>query len=166
MDFKIIYVLTIFLFLFSFVSAFPVNVSDDIEINTSEVYFLVEVTNNSSTPKELTINFFAPTDTQIIAPKTIEPNSTINAKIFVRNDFKEFIKVNSTLEVFLGENLVEKEIQLRFYPTQSSLNPIDGLFGFFTLLNFEFFSEFSLILFLSLIVIILLVALIIRAVRK
>jgi hypothetical protein len=166
MDFKIIYVLTIFLFLFSFVSAFPVNVSDDIEINTSEVYFLVEVTNNSSTPKELTINFFAPTDTQIIAPKTIESNSTVDVKIFVRNDFEEFTKINSTLEVFLGENLVEKEIQLRFYPIEDSSNPIDGLFGFFPLLSFEFFSEFGLILFLSLIIIILLIVLIVQAVRK
>jgi hypothetical protein len=43
------------------------------------------------------------TPIQISSPKNIAGNSTITAKIFVRNDFTEFTKINSTLEVFLGD---------------------------------------------------------------
>lgn len=173
--FKIFYKNILLLFLLilftSTVVAFPVNAPNELEINTKETFFLVEVTNPYEAQKDLVINFFAPTHVQISAPKTISGNSSITAKIFVRNDFLDFEKINSTLEVFLGDELEKREISLRFYPTNVQSiqnNPVEGFFAFVMSFNIidSISMEFGLIFLLSLIVIALLLMLIFRISRR
>ncbi len=171
--------LTLILFsLFSFVPAFPVINPSEIEVNNSEGFFFVEVTNPYDDTRSLDINFFVPTDVQINSPKEIPANTTITAKVFVRNNFSEFTKINSTLEVYLGEELERKEISVRFYPnpTTNSTNisgnflGLDSITSFFSLLTFFSFENISLnfiaMFFLTLIIIALLIMLIVRIARR
>ncbi|MDD4251183.1 MAG: hypothetical protein PHX27_03260 [Candidatus ainarchaeum sp.] len=164
------------LFLISIAFSFPVNAPSEIEVNSIESFFLVEITNPYDISKEVTVNFFAPTDIQVSFPKTISPNSTIVSKIFIRNDFFEFTKINSTLEVYLDNELEKREISIRFHPVNNqnsfenglqNFNPIEGLFAFALLFNMENFvsMEFALTFFLILISLALLVMLVVRISR-
>ena len=165
------------LFSISFASAFSVTVPSQVDIHDQE-YISIQVTNISSELKTLKINFFAPTETQIFAPTEVSPNQTITARILVKNTLRDYTEINSKLEIYLGSDLVEKELLLRYYPSseviqqeqQENNNKMLGaLFGFSS-----FFTElgnFSLVEWVALVALViiaafLLVALIARAVRR
>ncbi len=173
LDNKLVFKYFVFLFLvfvFTSVNAFPVESPSELELTTREAFFFVEITNPYSVEKDLTINFFAPTNIRISAPNSIPPFETIIARIFIENNFSEFTRINSTLEVYLGNELEKREISLRFHQTKTefSNNTMgEGLIAFFALFNLENITiEFGLTFLLSLIILVLLIMLIIRISRR
>jgi hypothetical protein len=156
------------------ISALEINAPEEVIIEGQEKYFLVEITNTSEQPLALEINFYAPTETQVSAPKQIAGNSKVTAKIFVKNPGwnKE---INSKLEVFLDEEKEETFITLKFNPNQAevSTEQITGaftaLFGLNTFLeeatNFGSL-EYVLLFVLILVAAVLLIAFIARITKR
>ncbi len=168
---KLISILMLICFLIT-ASALTIEAPEVVEVNSQEVYFLVNITNESENSANLKVNFYAPTETQVSSSKFLAKESKTTAKIFVKNNFTEYTEINSKLEVYFGTELVEKQVLLKFYP-QANPAQITGAFtAFFSLGNFfEDFTNFStleygLMFLLILVAAVLLVAFIARVIKR
>jgi hypothetical protein len=168
------------------VFALAINVNDVVYVNDKEVYFIVEVVNESNTGQKLEVNYFAPVPTQVIVPSYIAPNAKTIVKIFVKNDVIIPVDISTTLEVKTDKYL-SKEILLKFNQQENnslnnSLNNSQNIIvnqdsniqnnmaGFFTLSLIEGVEQFeieSILLFLLiLVIIVLLVAFVVRVAKR
>ena len=167
---KIVLVLALILFISSIATAFPINNPSEIDV-LGEATFNVEITNTSNTQENLIINFFAPTDVTIFAPKTIPPNRTVTAKIIVRDSFDKYTEIDSKLEVFVGSALEERQVKLKFYESQDSFGQATGAFSALFTMPFAIETNFTTIewivfFILVLIVLALLIAFIARLAKR
>ena len=167
---KIVLVLALILFISSIATAFPINVDNQIDV-FNEATFNVEITNPSNNQENLIVNFFAPTDVTIFAPKTIPPNGTITAKIIVRDSFDEYTEIDSKLEVFVGSSIEERQVLLKFYESQDAFSGATGAFSALFTLPFAIETNFTTVewiafFILVLIVIALLIAFIARIAKR
>jgi hypothetical protein len=157
----------------SVISAFPIEVNESVDIY-QEANFEVKITNMSSTPKEITVNFFAPTDVTVFAPRTIPPNSTVTAKVFVKDSFEKYTEIQSTLEVVIGNEIEQRTVLLKFYESQDAFQNATGdftaaLFGLPLLIGgMTAFTtlEWLAIFILVLVAAALLVAFVVRVARR
>ncbi|MFA5763872.1 MAG: hypothetical protein WC915_03585 [archaeon] len=162
--------------------ALAINSPSTVYVNDKEVYFIVEVVNESNTGQNLEVNYFAPVPTQVIAPGYIAPNSKTTVKIFVKNDVIIPVDISTTLEVKTDKYL-SKEILLKFNQqentnqnnpqiiivTQDSdiANNATGVFTLSLIQGVEQISTESILLFLLiLVIIVLLVVFIVRLAKR
>jgi hypothetical protein len=167
---KILVVLIAILFISSIATAFPIQVDNQIDV-FKEASFNVEITNSSNAQENLVVNFFAPTDVTIFAPKTIPPNQTVTAKIIVRDSFDKYTEIDSKLEVFVGSALEERQVLLKFYESQDAFVGATGSFAALFTLPFAIETNFTTIewvafFILVLIVLALLIAFIARLAKR
>ena len=156
--------------------AFTVQAPNTVEIHNTNS-FTIEITNTSSTQKELNINFFAPFEVKILSPKSIPPYAKSTAKITLNYSPNSYTEITSKLEVYLDNELDEKEITLKFFPNQANQNNnvvndqsgeyIGALFGLGSIGEMASFSMLEWALFIVLVIIaaILLVTLVARAIK-
>ena len=171
---KYIISLAIFLAIFSTALAFPLSAPQVVEVHNDSNYFYADITNNTDTTQTVSVNFYSTGKTSISVPKSITPNSTIKAKITIFNDSIEtYHERTSKLEVYVGNDLEEKQIQVKFYPKGSLTGEISkSVSGLFSLADFSKettnFSVSDWIIFWVLVVIaaILLIAFMSRVVRR
>jgi hypothetical protein len=180
--FKQILILMVIILSLVNVFALAINVNDIVYVNDKEVYFIVEVVNESNTGQKLEVNYFAPVPTQVIVPSYIAPNAKTIVKIFVKNDVIIPVDISTTLEVKTDKYL-SKEILLKFNQQENnSLNNSQNIIvnqdsniqnnmaGFFTLSLIEGVEQFeieSILLFLLiLVIIVLLVAFVVRVAKR
>ncbi len=127
--YKLLTALTILILALSVTSAFPLSVPTNVEV-FNEATVLVDITNNSLEQKALSINLFVPSTTTIYAPSSISPNETVTAKIIIKNNFSNYTEISSKLEVYLGTDLEERELSIKFYGGNAPAD-LSGLFGIF-----------------------------------
>jgi len=164
-------VLALALLILGTVSAFTLQAPDSIEIHDS-TSFTIEITNTTNTQKELKINFFTPFEVEILSPKSIPPYAKSSAKITLNYSPKTYTEIISKLEVYLDNDLEEKEITLKFFPSTNQLNDqsqqyVGALLGFGTVGELTNFSilEWALFIVLVIIAAILLVTLVARTIK-
>jgi hypothetical protein len=174
--------------------ALAINSPSTVYVNDKEIYFIVEVVNESNTGQNLEVNYFAPVPTQVITPSYIAPNAKTTVKIFVKNDVIIPVDISTTLEVKTDKYL-SKEILLKFNQQENnslnnsqnnsqnnSLNNSQNIIvnqdsniqnnmaGFFALSLIEGVEQFeieSILLFLLiLVIIVLLVAFVVRVAKR
>ncbi len=162
--------------------ALTINSADAVYINDKEVYFIVEVVNESNTGQNLEVNYFAPVPTQVIAPGYIAPNAKTTVKIFVKNDVIIPVDISTTLEVKTDKYL-SKEIILKFNQQENTIqnnpqiiivnqdsNMGNNAAGFFALSLIEGVAQIStesiLLFLLILVIVVLLVAFVIRVAKR
>ena len=158
--------------------AFTVQAPSTVEIHDTNS-FTIEITNTSSISKELRINFFTPFEIEILSPKSIPPYAKSTAKITLNYSPQTYTEITSKLEVYLDNDLEEKEITLKFFPQETNQNNNNGvlndqsdeylgaLFGLGVIGEFVSFSMLEWALFIVLVIVaaILLITLIARAIK-
>ena len=140
--------------------------------------FVIEITNTSNIQKELRIDFFSSANVEILSPKLIPPHAKTSAKITLNYSPKNYMEIESKLEVYLGNEFEEKMIIQKFYPTGTNVDsknqPIDqseeytgALFGLVTIGGLASFGVLEWAIFIVLVIIaaILLVTLVARAIK-
>jgi len=169
-------VLALALLILGTVSAFTLQAPDSIEIHDS-TSFTIEITNTTNTQKELKINFFTPFEVEILSPKSIPPYAKSTAKITLNYSSKTYTEITSKLEVYLDNDLEEREITLRFFSNQANQNNniindqseeyMGALFGLGAIVELANFSMLEWALFIVLVIIaaILLITLVARAIK-
>lgn len=142
-------VLTIFiLVLFSSKAmAFSVTAPEQVIVSDTSSFY-VDIFNDSDKPLDLTVNFYSPLKSEVVAPKIIAPKAKATVKITLTNTKYNSSKlINSTVEVNLGGVVQKKEIELKFQEKSTDmLNGvgafIGGIFTFGPIV--EEISKFSL----------------------
>jgi hypothetical protein len=156
---KKFFVICILISIIGFSFAFTIDMPEELLIEEEDSFFLVEINNNSNTTKNLEIVFFTNTESEIIAPKAIAPNMATTAKIFIKNSFSNYTEVDSKIEVYLGNELKQKRILLKFNPNptaiQNQSNSTNALFALFIGLESLTFGTFEYVLLFAMILIIL-----------
>jgi hypothetical protein len=114
--------------------ALTVSAPESVTIKNSGSFY-VDITNDSLSGKDFSINFFAPVKTEIISPVSIAPNESVKAKIIIYNKYSERTEINSLLEVVSDGKIVQKEVTLVFEPNASNSDNygskiLSGLFSF------------------------------------
>ncbi len=156
-------ILLVFFLAFS-INAFPLNSPNNVTITGEQSSFLVEITNTSNEQKELSLLFFSTSESIIRAPKIVPPNSTVSAEIIVKNNFSEKTSIRSTLEVYLGDDLQRRKIDLTFHPTEGQEAYPAGLF---LLLSDLFGRELTMMdLFLVFVLIIVIIVLLFSLAKR
>jgi len=173
---KQMFVLMLALLILSTVSAFTVQAPTLVEIHDVGS-FTIEITNTSNIAKELNINFFAPFEVEILAPKSIPSYAKSTAKITLNYSPQNYTEITSKLEVYLDNDLEEREITLRFFSNQANQNNniindqseeyMGALFGLGAIVELANFSMLEWALFIVLVIIaaILLITLVARAIK-
>lgn len=130
-------VLLIFIIVLFSSKAFAVGVSAPSEVIVGDkTVFFVDITNNSASTQNLSVNFYAPIGVKVTSPTSIASNSIATAKIELTNKtFTDNTKQNAILEVTLGNSVERKEISLSFKKTNQGIGAGVGAFmtGFFSL---------------------------------
>lgn len=100
--------------------------------------FYVDISNNSNEVVNLSVNFFAPIKSEVVAPKTIGPNQKATAKITLYNTkYNSKTQINAIVEADMGYAIEKKEISLSFSGKQYAEGPINAMFtSFFSLSSF------------------------------
>jgi hypothetical protein len=116
--------------------ALELSAPQSVEVN-EKASFLVEINNTSNSSIDLQVNFFAPVQADVVAPKTIPANQKANAKITVYNKYADEREINSKIEIVSNGKIIQKEITLIFHPKNSKgsfdfgeSRIISGLFSF------------------------------------
>lgn len=164
-------------------SALTITAPSEIEIDNKKEFF-VEITNNSTTQKELRVKFFSTVMSDVITPNFIPSNTTVNAKVIVHNKYESYTEINSKLEVYLDNEFREKNILLKFSGKSENNsfsgqedNFTQGINSFFMLFaantseSLLFLNDYSTIeiVFITVLVLLILVlalALIVRIVKR
>ncbi len=171
---RFVLVLALALLILSTVSAFTISVPSQVEVHDSNS-FLVEITNPTNQTQDLQINFFSTINANVYAPDSISPHSNISARVVLDYSPPIYEEINTTLEVYLGNDLEKREILLIIYPSQNptTMNNTDegylgALFGFGSVGEMFSFSVLEWALFIVLVIIaaILLVALVVRVIKR
>jgi len=156
----------------SVISAFPIEVNETVDIY-QEADFEVKITSMSNTSEDITVNFFAPTDVTVFAPRNISPNSTITAKIFVKDSFEKYTEIQSTLEIVIGNEVEQRTVILKFYESQDAFRDAtndfaSAFFGLPLLIGGTSFTtlEWLAVFILVLVAAALLVAFVVRVARR
>jgi hypothetical protein len=171
---KYILILMTFLSILSFASALIVEAPAVIDVYETEEFY-IDITNNTNTAKDLSLNFYTTTDVKTFAPNVVPANTTVKAKIIVDNDYEKYTELESKLEINLGNNYSERKILLRFFGEERAEEQViegaNAFFSFaavnslFTLSNYSIL-EISAMSFLVLLIIVLAVALVVRIVKR
>ena len=140
--------------------------------------FVIKITNTSNIQKELKINFFSSAEVKILSQKYILPHSTTSAQITLNYPTKNYLEMESKLEVYLDNEFEEKMITQKFYPTGTNVNlenqPIDqsgeytgALFGLAAMGSLASFGvlEWALFIILVIVAAILLITLAARTLK-
>ena len=146
-DYLLVALLFIIVIFSSKAFAFSVTAPESVVVGDNTSFF-IDITNTSEKTADLKVNFYAPISVGVIAPRTIAPNQTIQAKITLSNNkFTKNTQINSTLEVTLDQEAQKKEIALTFSEGQTSSNSLSAAFaGLFSFTDFSLeIEKFSLI---------------------
>ena len=171
-DVKNILLVLLALFILTSVTyAVPIQVDQTIDIFQDKEFF-VEITNPYAEAKVLNVNIYTPTPKVVLAPDIINAGETVKVKIYLQNTLTEYTEISSKLEVYLDEELTEKELTLRFFEKGQAPDVwgdfASGLFGlgiFFDGMNFVV-SEYYLAFLLIMIIAALLIALVVRVAKR
>jgi len=148
--------------------AFELNALSEVVVNDNTVFY-VDLVNDSSSTVDLKLDFHSPVDVLIVVPKKISPNSTIQAKITITNNFRDERIIMGLVEASFDEKVLTKEVELHFKRNNSSSSDLTGLFSIGSTINgFELFTLIDWIIFIILVIVcaILLVSFIAKLKRR
>lgn len=173
--FDLEYLLVVFLFLIVLFGsngyAFELKAPSEVVVANDAVFY-VDLVNDSSRVVDLKLNFYAPADVSITAPNNISPNSTVQAKITIFNNFKDERIISGLVEASFDEQVLTKEVELHFKKKSGNSSNSSDFTGLFsagsTISGFELFTlgEWIIFIVLAIICAVLLVSFIAKLMRR
>jgi len=156
--------------IFTSVTAFTIESPSVVDVFGDKNSFYVDVINNTNEVQPLVVNFYSSAKTQISQPKSLAPNSSTKIKITIEHDNKpRYHEVDSKLEIYLGKDLEEKNISIRFYEKNNSSQSLASFLSFssFSQETSQFvFVEWIIFWVLVIIAAVLLIAFVSKVVRR